>query len=195
MAETSFSAIAARVTLAAVSLAIAVACGLGAWQLSAPLSAPAIFPFSETFYVRSVSAKTPAEALQWAREAVETAPARPENWLLLARANQMQDGYVSPRVVTALRRSYAVGALAPNAHEWRLAYVYTNWGALPRDLQMSARNEILVYSTRGAGKAYLRPLLAMTTDPDARLALGLLTLRRQTEDQVRELESRHNSVP
>ncbi len=194
MAETRIHAGAARLTLAAVSLAVAVACGLGAWQMAAPLSAPAIFPFSETFYVRSVSARQPQEAVRWAARATEVAPARPENWLLLAHACHTADGYLSPRVVAAIRRSYAVGALSPNAHEWRLAYVYTNWGAMPRDIQISARNEILTYSTRGAGKAYLRKLLAMTTDPDARLGLGALMLRRQAEDQVRDFETRRNSA-
>lgn len=194
MARTSFHATAARVTLAAVSFAVAVACGLAAWQLSAPLSAPVIFPFSETFYVRSVSATQPAEAMKWARRAVDVAPGRPENWLLLARASQMQDGYVSARVVTALRKSYSAGAFSPNAHEWRLAYVYMNWSALPRDIQISARNEILVYSTRVAGRFYLRKLFAMTTDPDARLGLGLLMFRRQTEDGLRDMEARRNSA-
>jgi hypothetical protein len=193
MAKTSFHATAARVTLAAVSFSVAVACGLAAWQLMAPLSAPVIFPFSETFYVRSVSATQPAEAMKWARRAVDVAPGRPENWLLLARASQMQDGYVSARVVTALRRSYAAGAFSPNAHEWRLAYVYMNWAALPRDIQVSARNEILVYSTRVAGRFYLRKLFAMTTDTDARLGLGLLMFRRQTEDGLRDMEARRNS--
>ncbi|MBW8733860.1 MAG: hypothetical protein JF571_06070 [Asticcacaulis sp.] len=194
MAETSLHAIAARVTVAAVSLAIAVACGLGAWQLAAPLSAPVVFPFSETFYVRSAAAQEPAAALKWARRAIDVAPARPENWLLLARACQMQDGYVSARVVGAIRKSYAVGALSPNAHEWRLAYVYTNWAAMPRDVQLSARNEILTYSTREAGKAYLRKLLAMTTAPEARLGLGVLMFRRQTEDQLRDFALRRNSA-
>jgi len=193
MAKTSFHATAARVTLAAVSLSVAVACGLGAWQLMAPLSAPAIFPFSETFYIRSAAATQPAEAMKWARRAVEVAPGRPENWLLLARASQMEDGYVSARVVTALRKSYGAGAFSPNAHEWRLAYVYMNWGALPRDIQISARNEIFVYSTRVAGRAYLRKLFAMTADPDARLGLGLLMFRRQTEEGLRDMEARRSS--
>ncbi|WP_443749071.1 hypothetical protein [Asticcacaulis solisilvae] len=194
MAETSTHAMAARVTLAAVSLAVAVACGLGAWQLAAPLSAPAVFPFSETFYVRSAAAQKPADAIGWALRATQVAPARPENWLLLAHAYHVADGYLSTRTVNAIRTSYAVGALSPNAHEWRLAYVYTNWGAMPRDIQVSARNEILTYSTRGAGRAYLRKLLAMTTDPDARLGLGALMLRRQTEDQLHDFEMRRNSA-
>lgn len=194
MAETSIPATAARVILAAVSFAIAVACGLAAWQWAAPLSAPVIFPFSETYYVQSVSAQDSAQAQLWARRALQVAPARPENWLLLARACQMQDGYVSARVVDAIRKSYAIAPLSPNAHEWRLAYVYTNWGAMPRDIRLSARNEILTYSTRGAGKAYLRRLLAMTVDPDARLGLGLLSFRRQTEDQLRDMEAGQNSA-
>ena len=194
MAGTTFHATAARITLAAVSFAIAIACALAAWQLAAPLSAPAIYPFSETFYVRSASATGPAEAMKWARRAVDVAPGRPENWLLLARAAQMQDGYVSARVVAALRRSYVSGPFSPNAHEWRLAYVYMNWGALPRDVQIRARNEILVYSTRVSGRFYLRKLLAMTTDPDARLGLGLLMFRRDTEDSLRDMDARRNSA-
>jgi len=194
MAETSNHATAARVTLAALSFAVAVACGLGAWQLAAPLSAPAVFPFSETYYVRSAAARQPAEGILWARKAIEVAPARPENWLLLAHAYQTADGYLSARVVEAIRRSYAVGPLSPNAHEWRLAYVYGSWGAMPRDIQMSARNEIQTYSTRQAGKVFLRKLLAMTTDPDARLGLGVLMIRRQSEDRLRELAARRNSA-
>lgn len=194
MAETSNHAMAARVTLAALSFAVAGACGLGAWQLAAPLSAPAVFPISETYYVRSVAARQPAEAIGWAQRAIKVAPARAENWLLLAHAYQTADGNLSDRVVGAIRTSYAVGPLSSNAHEWRLAYVYGSWDSMPRDVQMAARNEILAYSTREAGKAYLRKLLAQTNDPDARLGLAALMLRRQTEAQLQTFAARRNSA-
>jgi hypothetical protein len=153
---------------------------LAAWQMGNPLSTPAFFPFSETYFARALAAKPPAEAIAMAETSVRVAPGRAENWVLLAYTYQTQDLALSDRVLGALRKSYAVGALSPDAHDWRLQYVFSNWSLMPQDLRRFAMAEAEAYTGRYAGRTFIKDLVPTVSDPNGRLALGMVIVTYQS---------------
>lgn len=164
----------ARPAIAVFAGTTAILCGLGAWQQLAPLSAPTIFPFSETYYVRAARAADPAIAIAYANKAITAAPERAENWVLLAYTYQKADHHMSPRVVQALRQSYVVSALSNDAHDFRLSEVFGNWPAMPDDIRGQAITEARMYVNQPKGQALLSHLQATVPDLGARLTLGMI---------------------
>jgi len=158
------------------SVGVCIACGLAAWQWAAPLTAPALFPFSETWYARSLAARTPADGIDDARTAIRLAPVRAENWMLLAYQYARADRTTSARVVAAVRQSYAVSALAYEVTPYRLSFVFNAWADLPADVHDNARAEARLYATTAKGLRFLMETAPTIADPRAHLEFGLLTL-------------------
>ena len=174
-----------RYSIAAVCSVSALACALGAWQMAFPLNAPTLFPFSETYYAKAIATSDPVKGLAWAQDATRVAPARAENWLLMAYCYQRLDKTISPRVLNAIRHSYDVAPLAPDATDWRLSYVYGNWAVMPADLRKHAHTEALDYSGRNSGYAYLSDLVQQVSDPEASMSLAAIILKRRATDHWR----------
>jgi hypothetical protein len=165
-----------RPVVALVAAGVCIACGLAAWQWAAPLDAPPLFPFSETWYARSLAAKTPADGIDDARSAIRLAPVRAENWMLLAYQYARADRGTSARVVAAVRQSYAVSALSYEVTPYRLSFVFKVWANLPADIQDDARAEARQYATTSKGLRFLEAAAPTISDARARLEFGLLAL-------------------
>ncbi|MCR6660085.1 MAG: hypothetical protein NVV72_12370 [Asticcacaulis sp.] len=161
---------------ASLALAIALLGIVAALQFAMPDTMPALLPFSESLYARTLAVTDNDRRIDMARKTVNAAPGRAENWLLLASAYQQKDAALSGRVLDALRRSYVAGPLSPDAHDWRLAYVFSNWSLMPADLKSSAMAEAEAYATRYAGVMYIKELAPTLADKDGRMALGLVAL-------------------
>ncbi|CAM3245888.1 hypothetical protein [Asticcacaulis taihuensis] len=161
---------------AGAALAIALLGAVAALQFAMPDTMPVILPFSESFYARTLAATDNDLRIDLANKTVNAAPGRAENWLLLASAYQQKDAALSGRVLDALRRSYAAGPLSPDAHDWRLAYVFSNWSLMPDDLRRAAMAEAEAYATRYAGFVYIKELAPTLPDSEGRMALGLVAL-------------------
>jgi len=155
---------------------VCIACGLAAWQWAAPLDAPPLFPFSETWYARSLAAKTPADGIDDARAAIRLAPVRAENWMLLAYQYAHADHGTSARVIAAIRHSYADSALAYDVTPYRLTFIFNAWPDLPPDIRDDARAEARLYATTGKGLHFLGIIVPTISDPRAHLEFGLLVL-------------------
>ena len=162
--------------MVAFGVMVCVACGLAAWQRAAPLSAPSLFPFSETWYDKSVAAATPAEGVTDAQMAVKLAPARAENWMLLAYQCSRADRGVSPRVISAVRQSYAVGPLTPEVSAYRLGFIFNAWPGLPQDIHELARSEAQEFGTTGGGFLFLLRTAPTIRDPQARLEFTMVAM-------------------
>ncbi len=160
----------------ALGAAVFVACGLAAWQRAAPLSAPTLFPFSETWYDKSVASATPDEGVADAQMAAKLAPARAENWMLLAYQCSRADHGVSPRVISAVRQSYAVGPLTFEVSGYRLNFIFNAWSQLPQDVHELARSEAHEFGTTGGGMLYLLQTAPTIRDPQAHLEFSMIAM-------------------
>ena len=160
-----------------LGLGVCVACGLAAWQRSAPLTAPTLFPFSETWYAKATASATPAEGIADALKAIKLAPARAENWMLLAYQYSRADDGISPRVLSAIRQSYIASPLDVNVSAYRLSFLFQVWSNLPDDLRDQARNEAREYaSTTEGGLNFMRKAVPTITDSRARLEFAVITM-------------------
>ena len=180
---------------AGVALMVALFGFVAALQFTMPAEMPVLLPFSESYYARTLAATDSDRRIDLARKTVSAAPGRAENWLLLAFAYQQKDEALSERVLDALRRSYSVGPFSPDAHDWRLSYIFSNWGAMPADLKASAMAEADTYATRYTGLVYIKDLAPMLVDNEGRIALGLVALThdRASESARRVAEYKANN--
>ncbi len=195
MKTTTFWTRPIRYGLAVLSLGGATLCGLAGWQLAAPLAAPTLFPFSETYTTKAIAATTDTERLKWSELAIKVSPARAENWTLLAYAYQMADHGFSPRAIDALRHSYIIGPLSPDAHEWRLSYIFNNWSLLPADLKLQAAQELTTYMTRTSGMSFFyQNLRKNVTDPQGRLMMATMIMSKQMQDKVDALAKKREAT-
>jgi len=169
-------AILARPLLAVFGLAVCVTCGLAAWQRMAPLSAPSLFPFSETWYEKSVAAATPAEGVADARQAIKLAPTRAENWMLLAYQCSRADHGVSPRVVGAVRQSYAASPLSQDVSAYRLSFIFNAWPGLPDDVRDMAKEEARQWASTSTGLVFLQKTVPTIADEKAHLEFAVITM-------------------
>ena len=166
----------ARPLVAVLGLGIAVTCGLAAWQRAAPLTAPTLFPFAETWYAKSAASVTPAEGIADARKAIGLAPINAGNWMLLAYQYSRADRGVSPRVVAAVRQSYAASPLALDVSAYRLSFIFNAWQVLPDDVRDLARDEARQFSTTGVGLVFLNRAVPTIADDRARLEFAVITV-------------------
>ena len=166
---------------AGMALAIALLGIVAALQFALPDTMPVVLPFSESYYARTLAATDNDQRIDLARKTVNAAPGRAEYWLLLASAYQQKDATLSERVLDALRRSYVAGPLSPDAHDWRLAYVFSNWSVMPADLRSLAMAEAEAYATRYAGRVFIKELAPTLADSEGRMALRLVSL---TQDRA-----------
>jgi hypothetical protein len=187
-----------RYGTAGVALSVALFSAVAALQFALPDAMPVLLPFSDSFYAHTLTATDNDRRIDLARKTVSAAPGRAENWLLLAAAYQQKDAALSGRVLDALRRSYAAGPLSPDAHDWRLAYIFSNWSVMPADLKRPAMAEAEAYATRYAGFVYIKELAPTLADREGRIALGLVALvhdrawdsaRRVAEYRARQANS------
>ncbi len=191
MTQTLLRTRAFRYGPAGAALAIALLSAVAALQFALPGTMPALLPFSESFYARTLAAADSDRRIDLAHKTVNAAPGRAENWLLLASAYQQKDAALSERVLHTLRRSYMVAPLSPDAHDWRLAYIFSNWSLMPADLKESAMAEAEAYATRYAGLVYIKELGPTLADSEGRMALGLVSLTHERAmDSARRVAER-----
>jgi hypothetical protein len=176
-----------RPVVDALALAACVACGLAAWQMSAPLTAPTIFPFAETWYAKSVAASTPAEGVADAQKAIVLASKRPENWMLLAYQLSRVDNAMSSRVVGAIRKSYDVSPLAPGVSAYRLGFIFLAWPQMPQDIRSMARSEATQFGATGKGMMFLRENVSTIPDRQSRLEFAAIAMVAQARLRLEEL--------
>jgi hypothetical protein len=160
-----------------LGLAVCVASGLAAWQRAAPLTAPALFPFSETWYAKAMAATAPVEGVADAQMAIKLAPARAENWMLLAYQYSRADRGISPRVIAAIRQSYIASPLDVDVSAYRLTFLFNAWPALPDDLRDQARNEARQFASNSErGLNFLRQAVPTIADSRTRLEFAIMTV-------------------
>ena len=174
-----------KLAIVAFTMSMAIFCALASWQLIFPLRSPVFFPFSETYYARAKASEAPERGIYWAQMAIQTAPSRAENWVLLAYCYQREDRTLSDRVIDALRMSYGIGTLSADVHDWRLLYVFSNWNYMPKDLQDFATIEAGQYIRRRSGYFYVTSLQASVPDKEAKEAIGALLLELRTTGNTR----------
>lgn len=171
---------------------------VAALQFAMPETMPAVLPLSGSYYAHALSAKNNGRRMELARKTVDAAPGRAENWLLLASAYQRSDKRLSGRVLASLRQSYIAGALSPDAHDWRLAYIFSNWRLMPPDLKAAAMTEADTYIQRYTGYVYIKSLAPTLSDDEGRVALGLVALTHdragQNARRISEFRARNESV-
>jgi hypothetical protein len=171
------------------SLIVAILSLVAALQFSLPHEMPVLLPFSESLFAHTEDQAKPDKRVLSAKKTVAAAPGRAENWLLLASAYQARDQDLSPLVIGSLRTSYRAAPYSPDAHDWRLEYVFSNWTLLPQDLRTAAMKEADAYIKRYAGRIYLKHLVTTLPDKDGRIALGLILLTRdRTDESTRRVE-------
>jgi len=176
-----------------LGLLVCVTSGLAAWQRAAPVSAPTLFPFSETWYAKASVAASPAEGIADAQKAIKLAPARPENWMLLAYQYSRADNAISPRVTAAIRQSYVASPLDADMSAYRLNFIFHAWPALPDDVRDSARNEAQQYGQTGNGQVFLHKAVPAIADSRARLEFAVITMiaRNQFIQAMQKLQKNH----
>ena len=177
------------------ALIIALFCFAAGLQFALPDTMPALLPFSESVYARTLAATDGDRRIDLARKTVNAAPGRAENWLLLAFAYQQQDEALSERVLDALRRSYSAGPFSPDAHDWRLSYIFSNWSVLPADLKASAMAEADAYATRYTGLVYIKELAPTLADNEGRIALGLVALTHDRASESARRVAEYKEIP
>eukprot|EP01042_Synura_sphagnicola_P031667 gene31667-40770_t len=156
---------------------VTVTSALAAWQLNAPLTAPTLFPISETYFIKAKDSASPEEGIKWAVKATQVAPNRAENWVLLAYAHQRQSHAIDTPVIESLRTSYGVAPFSADANQWRITYVFSNWGHMPTDLQSAAFSEAEQYIGRRVGASYIKDHLVKTIqDDEGRLVMSAVIL-------------------
>ncbi len=165
-----------RPFVAVLGLGVCVACGLAAWQRMAPLSAPTLFPFSETWYDRAVASATAKEGIDDAQKAISLAPARAGNWMLLAYQYSRADRGVSPRVIAAVRQSYTASPLDLDVSAYRLSFIFHTWSALPQDIRDLAVNEAQQFGPSTKGLQFLNANVPTINDSRARLQFAIITV-------------------
>jgi len=180
IAMTAFRGLACIAALGSVA-----AGGLAWWDWVNPVRGHVAYGFSETYFRKTAAANSAEERVRWAREATVVAPNRAENWVLLASAYKVADGKVSARAISALRQSYRVSALSPDAAEWRLAYIFKCWPDMPRDLREAAKVEVSVNLKSRVDGVFFSELEDGLTDVNARMTLGLLIRQHQNLEEGR----------
>ncbi len=174
-------AIMLRPLVAAMGIMTCAVCCLAAWQWTAPLSAPTLFPFSQTWYAKAAVAATPDAGVADAQMAAKLSPASAENWMVLAYQLSRADHGISPRVVAAIRQSYQASQLAPLASAYRLSFIFNAWSSLPSDIHELARHEAQAYGTSVEGLTFLVQTAPAISDPRARLEFGMLALAAKSQ--------------
>ncbi len=177
----------------ALGVGVCATCALAGWQRAAPLSAPALFPFSETWYARAMAAATPAEGIADTQKAIKLAPANAQNWMLLAYQYNRADRTLSPRVIEAIRQSYTVSPLDLDVSAYRLSFIFHAWSALPRDIHDDAVNEAQQFGQMGRGVLFLNANVPTITDERARLQFAVITLiaRHQFDLMIQKYQKNH----
>lgn len=180
-----------RPVVVVMALGACVTCGLAAWQRTAPLSAPAIFPFSETWYDRAAASATPAEGIADAQKAIKLAPARAGNWMLLAYQYSRADRAASPRVIAAVRQSYVASPLDLDVSAYRLSFIFHVWPSLPQDIRDLAINEAQQFGPSPRGMQFMQANVPTITDSRARLQFAVVALiaRQQHDMMTQKLQS------
>ena len=165
-----------RPLVVVLGLGICVTSGLAAWQCAAPLSAPALFPFAQTWYARARASVTPAEGIDDAQKATKLAPAHAENWMMLAYQYSRADRGVSPRVIAAVRQSYTASPLDVDVSLYRLSFIFYAWSALPQDVRDLARNEAREFGQTTDGQNFLNANVRTIADDRGRLEFAIITM-------------------
>ena len=179
-----------RPLIVAMGLGACVACGLAAWQRMEPLSAPALFPFSETWYDRAMASATPAQGIADAQMAIRLAPARAGNWMLLAYQYSRADRGASARVLSAIRQSYTASPLDLDVSPYRLSFIFHVWPYLPQDIRDLAVNEAQQYGPTGRGLQFMTATVPTIADDRARLQFAIIALiaHQQYDATVQKLQ-------
>ena len=173
-----------RPAVAGLGGVVCLACGLAAWQWAAPLSAPMLFPFAETWYAKSTAAVQPAEGIADAQKAVKLAPASGQYWMLLAYQYSRADHAMSPRAIAAIRQSYAVAPLAPTVTDYRLELIFSTWTVLPQDIRDLAQYEAEQYATTDLGRTFLHKTVPSITDTRERLLFKVICFAAEAQNRA-----------
>jgi hypothetical protein len=104
--------------------------------------------------------------------ALAASPVSTEAWLTLAHIRTEQSHRLSEGAHEALRRSYAVDPLAPDAGLWRVRFAFEHWSELDPELRRAAGREVEM-RWRIWQKDALRKTADEVSDPTGRMALKL----------------------
>lgn len=100
------------------------------------------------------------------------APADATPHLKRAYLEDLRGRPVNAVALNALRRSYALEPLGPDATVWRLRFVFNHWAAMPTDLRQKARTELAVAFPRHGWA--MRELPQSVPDPTGRMVAVLM---------------------
>lgn len=124
----------------------------------------------------------PGALVQVLEKEAKQNPADAAPALRRAYTERQTAGRLNKGAVDALRRSYALEPLGPDATAWRLRFVFDNWSDAPRDLQRSALLELETAFPRHGWA--MRHLPQSVADPAGRM-IANLTFHRLRAEQIR----------
>lgn len=104
-----------------------------------------------------------------------------------------EKGAFPSTAVEALRRSYQLEPLGPDATQWRLRFIFDHWTVMPSDLRSSAQKELRAAFPRHGWA--MRDLPGEVFDPSGRMVATLLfeTLRIEQTARTIDAERTHSS--
>lgn len=112
----------------------------------------------------------------------ERAPADAAPALKRAYADWRQAGSLDAAAAEALRRSYVLEPLGPDATPWRLQFIFNNWSSAPPDVRQLALRELETAFPRHGWA--LRHLPLQVSDASGRM-VAILTFQRLRAEQKR----------
>lgn len=112
----------------------------------------------------------------------QRAPADAAPALQIAYLESLRPGPLSAVGAGALRRSYALEPLGPDATSWRLHFVFDHWTAMPADLRRLALAELKAAFPRHGWA--MRELPQSVADPSGRMVAVLMFDRLRAAQAV-----------
>ena len=155
--------------------------GIGAAGLAAAVQAGAAPPS------RIADAPTLERALAKVERERSALPADAEPDLRRAYLEGLRAGPLNAAAIEALRRSYALEPLGPDASSWRLRFVFEHWPDLPTDLRDRARAELTAAFPRHGWA--MRELPESVASPQGRMVAVLMF------EQLRLAEASPSGTP
>lgn len=126
-----------------------------------------------------------ASALREVGRRSVAAPADAAPHLERAYLEALRPGPLDAAALGALRRSYALEPLGPDASAWRLRFIFDHWPAIPADLRRQARAELAAAFPRHGWA--LRELPQSVSEPTGRMVAVLMF------EQLRMAQTREQS--
>lgn len=120
----------------------------------------------------------------------QAAPAEAMMSLQRAFLESLKPGALNESAINAIRRSYILEPLGPDATVWRLRFVFNHWAAMPQDVRENARAELNAAFPRHGWA--MRELPQTVNDPTGRMVATLMFDRLRDSQAAATQNQRQN---